>query len=169
MSCEVTATHIPSHHSNHISTHGISTPAASALSHSLPDGNFSLLALECGQLRLDVLPVLAAINDALHGGDDGVLVGAHLLAGVAISQGDGRVVDGLEIDGDAQRRAELVVAAVPLADRRGRVVDAARDAELAELRGKLGDERLEGLVGRKGHNEDLGGSDDGGEGQNLMK
>ena len=57
-------------------------------------------------------PSLAAIAD-------GQLVDrhAHLLGGVAIADRDGTVLERVEVDRDAQRRADLVLTAVALADR----------------------------------------------------
>ncbi|KAF3806253.1 putative glycine--tRNA ligase [Colletotrichum gloeosporioides] len=117
----------------------------------------------------DVLPLLGAVNQGLDGGDDGVLVAADLLGRVAVAEGDGVVLDGLEVDGDAEGRAELVVAAVALADGRGRVVHAGGDAELAQLLGDLLDEGLELRVGGEGHDQNLGRGDRRGEGENLVE
>src|SRR3982751_4589117 len=47
------------------------------------------------------------------------LVERHPLLGhrVALAQGDGLVVEGVEIDGEAERRADLVLTTVTAADR----------------------------------------------------
>jgi hypothetical protein len=66
-----------------------------------------------------------------------------------------------KVERDAERRAELVVTGVPLANRRVRVVDAGRDAEAAELLRDLGDERLELGVGGERDDEALDGGDGG--------
>src|SRR5579884_2009219 len=47
---------------------------------------------------------------------------AHLLHGVALANGHRLVLQGVEVDGDGERRADLVLAAVAAADRLGLVV-----------------------------------------------
>ena len=42
-----------------------------------------------------------------------------LLHGIPVPHGDGLVLQGIEVDGDAQRRADLVLPAVALADLAG--------------------------------------------------
>ncbi|GKT53876.1 hypothetical protein ColTof3_01215 [Colletotrichum tofieldiae] len=134
----------------------------------LPNGDLDLLSLERRELGRNVLPFLGTGDEALDGRDNGILVRADLLGRVTISERDGAVLDGLEVNGDAQGRAELVVTAVTLADRgRGRV-HAGRDANLAQLLRDLVDEGLELLVGRQGHNEDLGWGDRRGEREDLV-
>ena len=56
---------------------------------------------------------------------------AHLLGGVAVADRDRVVLERVEVDRDAQRRADLVLAAVALADRLGLVVVAPCSARRA--------------------------------------
>ena len=63
-------------------------------------------------------------------GDDVVDRHADLLGGVAVTDGDGLVVEPVEVDGDGQRCADLVLPPVPPADRLGLVV--LDDVSLAE-------------------------------------
>jgi len=129
--------------------------------------DLKLLSFEDGQLGLDILPGLAAVDERLDGSDDLVLLGAHLASAVALAQGDGAVLEGLEVDGDAEGGAELVVAAVPLADRSGRVVDAAGNTGGPELLRQLARMGSEVLVGGQGNEEHLGRSNSGREGEDL--
>ena len=122
-----------------------------------------LLALELRQPCGDVGPLLAAGHE---GGDRGANVfegGTDLLCGVAVAEGEGIVLDGLElchisktfldvhtlprvgwpkysrhrertyVDGDTQRCTELVVPRVALSNGRARVVYPAGDADFLEL------------------------------------
>jgi hypothetical protein len=68
------------------------------------------LALEFGQARTDVRPLLSAVYETGDGTRNFLQAGADLLCRVTVTQCEGVVFDGLEVDGDAQRCAELVVA-----------------------------------------------------------
>ncbi|KUI60383.1 hypothetical protein VP1G_11257 [Cytospora mali] len=111
---------------------------------------------------------LGAADHLPDGLEDPGLVGAHLLGGVALAQRDGAVLDGLEVDGDAEGGAELVVARVALADGGRRVVHAAGDAQGPELLPELARYRREFLVGGEGHDEDLCWGQRWGEGEDLV-
>lgn len=50
------------------------------------------------------------MNQAGDGADDVVEASAHLLCRVAVAQRECVVLDGLEVDGDAEGSTELVVA-----------------------------------------------------------
>lgn len=85
---------------------------------SLGSPDLQLLGLESRQLALDILPRLDAGDHLADGLEDLGLVGTHLLRAVALTQSDRAVLDGLEVDGDAEGGTELVVARVALADGR---------------------------------------------------
>ena len=72
-------------------------------------------------------PLLQLLNKALYRDAD-------LLHGVAVADGDGAVVKGVEVDGDAEGRADLVLAAVAAADALGVVIlhEAVDDTGLAD-------------------------------------
>src|SRR6056297_4005396 len=57
-----------------------------------------------------------------HGAHQLVDRDPHLLGGVAVAHGDGAVVERIEVDGDGERRADLVLTSIPLADVLGLVV-----------------------------------------------
>jgi hypothetical protein len=69
-----------------------------------------LLALELRQTRSNISPLLLSVDQAGDGADDVVEAGAHLLCRVAVAQGECVILDGLEVDGDAEGRTEFVVA-----------------------------------------------------------
>ena len=114
-----------------------------------------------------VLPGLVAIDERLERLKDFVLAGTDLLGGVAVAEGEGLVLDRLEIDGDTERSAQLVVAGITLADTGRRVVHAAGDTQSAQFRGQGLDERFERGVGRERDQEHLGRGNSRGEGKNL--
>src|SRR4029077_2822782 len=64
-------------------------------------------------------PALAGAEALGYGGLDGVEADPLLLHGVAVPDRDGLVLQGVEIDGDAVRGADLVLPPVPAADRAG--------------------------------------------------
>lgn len=68
-----------------------------------------LLALESRQPLSYILPLLGTLDEVLDGLADVVQASAHLLGGVAVTQGEGVVLDGLKVDGDAEGGAELVI------------------------------------------------------------
>lgn len=106
-----------------ISTLLISPPRPLFFSFSLPtSGSIDLLALELGQSSSYLIPALVSVDDGLDGGTDLVLAGPDLGRAVSVSEREGVVLDGLEIDGDAERCAEFVVSGVSFADAGGRVV-----------------------------------------------
>ena len=69
-----------------------------------------LLALELGQTRGNISPLLLSVDQAGDGADDVVEASADLLCRVAVAQRECVVLDGLEVDGDAEGSTELVVA-----------------------------------------------------------
>lgn len=85
----------------------------------LSNGNINLLSLEFGKLRLNLGPGLAAINQRLDGLQDLSLLSSDLGGRITISQRNGAVLEGLEVDSDAERCSELVVSTVSLADTGG--------------------------------------------------
>ena len=118
--------------------------------------NLELLALEDRQLRLYVLPGLAPIYQRTDRLDDFLLVCPHLDGAVTLAEGDTTVLDRLEIYGDAERGAKLVVSAVPLADGCAGGVDAAGDAGGPELLRQLADVRRKILVRGQRDDQDFG-------------
>jgi hypothetical protein len=69
-----------------------------------------LLALELRQTRGNISPLLLSVDQAGDGADDVVKASTDLLCRVAVAQGECVVLDGLEVDGDAEGSTELVVA-----------------------------------------------------------
>lgn len=88
---------------------------------------------------------------------DLVLAGTDLLGGIAVTQGEGAVLNGLEVNSDTEGCAQLVVARVTLADTGGRVINTVGDTGLAQLRGQTLGQRLEGGVSGEGNQQDLCG------------
>lgn len=129
--------------------------------------DLQLLRLKRRKLTLDVLPRLDAGDHLAHRLEDLGLVRAHLLRAVALTKRNGAVLDGLEVDGDAEGRAELVVARVALADGRRRVVHPARDTKRTQLLAQLARDGGEVLVAGEGHDEDLCWGDGRREGEDL--
>src|SRR4051812_20776940 len=68
----------------------------------------------------------ASADPLLQNGGQFAMGGALLGHRVAIAHGDGAVLEALEIDGDAERGADLVLPAVELADGARVVVDGAQ-------------------------------------------
>lgn len=85
------------------------------------------------EVLVDVIPRAMAFDQARDGRADLVLVRSDLFGGVPIAQGESVVFERLEVDGDAQRSPELVVAGVAFADAGGGIVDAVGDPKLAQL------------------------------------
>ena len=75
-----------------------------------------VLLREFRQFVLDIRPRLLAPDQTLYRLTDCLLIGSDLLSGVPISQSKGVVLDRLKIDGDAQRRPELIISGIPLAN-----------------------------------------------------
>lgn len=92
-----------------------------------------ILLREFRQFMFDVRPRLLAPDQTLYRFTDRFLVGSDLLSGVPISQSKGVVLDRLEIDGDAQRRPELIVSGIPLANTCRRVIDSIGDFQLTQI------------------------------------
>jgi hypothetical protein len=67
------------------------------------------LALELGQACTNIRPLLSAGYKTGDGTSNLLQAGADLLCRVTVAQCEGVVLDGLEVNGDAQRCAELVV------------------------------------------------------------
>lgn len=93
----------------------------------------NFLAGELGQALDDIGPGLVAIRERLEGSQDLVLTGSDLLGSVAVTQSDRVVLDGLEVNGDTEGSAQLVVTGVALADTGGRVVHTVGDTDLAQF------------------------------------
>src|SRR5512132_465399 len=73
--------------------------------------------------------------------------------GVAVADGDRPVLEGVEVDGDAERRADLVLAAVAAADRAGVIVISGPSA--TKIGGQLPGHGVELLVARQGQHGHL--------------
>jgi hypothetical protein len=88
-----------------------------AVTHFLvPHLSLNLLALELGQARRDIGPLLLAVDQADDGAGNLLEPAAHLLRRVTVAQRKRVVLDRLEVDRDAKGRAQLVVALLsPLA------------------------------------------------------
>lgn len=130
---------------------------------------FDILPSKLRQSLAHILPRLIALDKRLERVQDILLTGAHLLGRVTVTQREGAVLDGLEVDGDTEGRTQLVVAGVPLADTGGRVVDAAGDAQPAQLGAQSLCQGLEGLVCRERDQQDLSGGNDRGERKDLAQ
>jgi len=72
------------------------------------------LALESWESLHHILPCLFAISQRLDRYTNFILTCTDLLHRVSISKRNCAVFDGLEVDGDTERCAELVVPGVPL-------------------------------------------------------
>src|SRR5437016_4644816 len=75
---------------------------------------------------------------------------AHLLERVAVADRDGAVVERVEVDGDAPRRADLVLTAVAPADRL-RLVVIAHEVRLQPAEHLAGERRERLLLGEREH------------------
>lgn len=95
--------------------------------------SINILLREFWQFVLDIRPRLLTPDQTLYRFTDCFLVGSDLLGGVPISQSKGVVLDRLEIDGDAQRRPELIVSGIPLAYTCRGVIDPIGDLKLTQL------------------------------------
>jgi hypothetical protein len=127
-----------------------------------------LLGSELGQTLADILPGLVAIDKRLDSLQDLVFGSTDLLGGIAVAQSESVVLNGLEVDGDTERCAELVVAGVTLSDTGGRVVHTVGNTKLAQLGGQTLGQRLEGGVGGEGNQQDLCRGNSGRERKNLL-
>lgn len=127
----------------------------------------NLLGSELGQTLANILPGLVALDKGLDGLQDLVFGGTDLLGSIAVAQSEGVVLDGLEVDGDTEGCAELVVAGVTLANTGGGVVHTVGNTQLAQLGGQTLGQRLEGGVGGEGNKQDLGGGNSRGERKDL--
>jgi hypothetical protein len=119
----------------------------------------NLLASELRKTLGNVLPGLLAISERLDSLEDIVLAGTDLLGGVTVAEGEGVVLDGLEVDGDTEGSAQLIVTSVTLTNTGGRVIHTGRDTETAQLGGQALCQRLEGRVGRERDQQNLSGGD----------
>jgi hypothetical protein len=82
----------------------------------VPRLSLNLLALELGQARRHIGPLLLAVDQADDGACNLLEPAPHLLRRVTVAQRERVVLDRLEVDRDAKGRAQLVVALVsPLA------------------------------------------------------
>lgn len=97
--------------------------------------SLDLLGSELGQALANILPCLVTLNEGLDSLQDLVLAGTDLLGSIAVTQGEGAVLNGLEIHSDTEGCAQLVIARVTLAYTGGRVIDTVGDTGLAQLRG----------------------------------
>lgn len=126
-----------------------------------------LLASELGQTLDNIGPSLVFIDEGLDSLQNLILAGTNLLGRVAVAQGDGVVLDGLEVDGDTEGSAQLVVTGVTLANAGRRVIHTAGNTQTAQLHAQVLGQGLEGGVGGERHQQDLGRGDGWGEGEDL--
>lgn len=75
-----------------------------------PNLSLDLLALKLGQARCNIGPLLLAVDQADDGARNLLELPTHLLRRVTVAQRERVVLDRLEVDCDAQGRAQLVVA-----------------------------------------------------------
>lgn len=80
---------------------------------------FNFLTDKLGEPLFNILPALRTIDKSLDSLANFVLTGTDLFRGVAVTQGERVVLDGLEVDGDTERRTELVVSSISLANAGG--------------------------------------------------
>ena len=101
-------------------------------------------------LRGDLLPLAVVVGEACDDGAEVLHRDADLLARVPLAERDGSrallALEGLVVDGDGERDADLVGSRVALADGLAGLVDAVRDAVLREEAVDLVDDGLELLV-----------------------
>jgi hypothetical protein len=76
---------------------------------------FQFLPFKLWQSGSGLAPRLGAIHEAHNSLDNLVLPGSHLRRSVAVTEGNSPVLYRLEVDRDAQRRAQLVVTRIALA------------------------------------------------------
>ena len=69
-----------------------------------------------GESLLNIPPALLTIDKSLDSLANLVLTGTDLFRGVTVTQGERVVLDGLEVNGDTERRTELVVSSISLAN-----------------------------------------------------
>ena len=127
----------------------------------------NLLASELRQALDDIRPSLLAVGERLESSHDLVLAGTDLLGRVTVAQGDGVVLDGLEVDSDTEGSTQFVVTGVTLSDTGGGIIHTAGNTKFAQLGRQSLDQRLEGRVGRERNQENLGRSDSRGERKDL--
>jgi hypothetical protein len=139
----------------------LETKKVNSIFHALLSTLLDLLGSELRQALADIVPGLVAIDKRLDSLQDLVFGSTDLLGGIAVAQSEGVVLDGLEVDSDTERCAELVVTGVTLADTGGRVVHTVGYTELAQLGGQALGQRLEGGVGGEGNQQDLCGGNSG--------
>lgn len=96
-----------------------------------------------------------------------VLASADLLGGIAVTESEGAILNGLEVDSDTEGCAQLVVTGVTLTDTGRGVVNTVGDTQLTQLVGQTLGQGLEGGVGREGNQQDLSRGDSRGERKDL--
>lgn len=77
------------------------------------------LASELRQPLGHIGPGLVTIGEGLKGGQDLVFAGTDLLGGITVTESEGIVLNGLEVDSDTEGGTQLVVASVTLTDGSG--------------------------------------------------
>jgi hypothetical protein len=108
----------PSHKTYSYTQEKVACPFSYLCRHSffVPRLSLNLLALELGQARRHIGPLLLAVDQADDGARNLLEPAPHLLRRVTVAQRERVVLDRLEVDRDAKGRAQLVVALVsPLA------------------------------------------------------
>ena len=111
------------------------------------DRDFSLLRFKGRELALNVLPGLCTLDQSLESLQDLVLGGADLYCCVTLTQRHSAIVDRLEVYCDTKWRAQLVVAAVPLANARRRIVDTACNTQSPQSLRQITNNGLELVLG----------------------
>lgn len=128
---------------------------------------FDLLPLKPRQPPPHPLPPLLPPTHPSNRLQNLLLPAPNLLHRIPLPQRNTPILDRLKVHRNPQRRAQFVVARVPLADAGGRVVDFAGDAEAPEAEEEALDVWGEGGGGGEGDEEDFGGGDGGGKGEDL--
>lgn len=126
-----------------------------------------LLGSELGQALADIVPGFVALNKRLNSLQNLVLASTDLLGAVTVTQCEGVVIERLEVDGDTERCAKLIVAGITLANTSTRIIHTVGDTQLAQLGSQVLGVRLKfGLSGER-NKQDLGGSNSRGERKDL--
>lgn len=127
------------------------------------------LASELGKPLGHIGPGLFTIGEGLKSGENLIFAGADLLGGVTVTEGEGVVLNGLEVDSDTEGGTQLVVASVTLTNGSRGVVHTVRDTKTAQLGSKTLGQGLEGRVGGQRNQQHLGRGNGRGERQDLER
>ena len=82
-----------------------------------------LLRCELRKLLIDVIPRSMTVYQAFDGSADLFLVGSYLFRCIPIPQCEGIILEGLEVNGNAQWSPKLVVTGVAFANAGGGVIN----------------------------------------------